>query len=136
MQQLLMPDQANTEYTEFGVTADRLMAARQIRTLAELDRRIEAMGGYPRSISPTTIGNYFKGLHTVPWEFFQYLVSVLDTAKPLTADELRELERNYAWHQRRPGVGGITPENVRLAREYIARIEAKKGVRRMDDPKN
>lgn len=125
-----MSEVENGDYTPFGVTADRLMADRQIRTPTELDRRIKAEGGYPRRISPQTIINYFKGEHNVPWEFLQYFVVVLNSVKALTDDELEELGHNYAWRQRGSGVSAVTVDSARRAQEYIKMVEARKHARK------
>lgn len=114
------------EYTPFGIYSFKLMIDRNIKNPTELARRIEAKGGYPRRISGQTVGNYFKGLHSVPWEFLQYQVAVFNDADELTDAELEALGTNYAWRQKKPGAGGVTVDNAKRAQQFIKDIEARR----------
>lgn len=118
---------SRSEYTWYGRISFGLMADRDIRNPTELFRRIEALGGYPRRLSPATIINIFKGEQGAPFEFQQYLTVTLDQAKPLSSEEKEELEDAFVWGQKHVADAGYTRENIERAHEYVREMRRKHG---------
>lgn len=127
-------DRNRSEYTWYGGVVFSLMADRDIRNPTELFRRVEALGGYPRRLSPATIINAFKGVQGVPFELHQYITVILDQAKPLTTEQREELEDSFAWGQKHVPGSGYERENVERAHEFVREMRRRRDTGKEDDP--
>lgn len=117
-----MPRRTSSEYSAFGRTLNTQLVRRDIRSSAELARRIKAKGGYPRRLSDETIRNYLQGKHSVPAVFLQYAVMVMEDMELLSEAERAELEKTYTWGQQ-PEDSPITEENVQKGDEFVEQVE-------------
>lgn len=117
------------EFMPFGLYAWQLMAERNVRNAATLDRLMKE-DGYEKSLSGQTILNYFKGIHQAPAEFLAQLTLTLGRIKPLEHDQVLRLGKLYAWQQKRPGTGRISAENYRQAQRFIDDLTEEMGSER------
>lgn len=114
-------------YTWFGRVVDRQTRDRGIMNATEHFRRIDAIGGYPRRLSPATIINMLKGEQPVPQAFKDYTVLVMEAERPLSEAERDELDAAFAGGQVHPEDFAITEENREIARRFVAELREREG---------
>lgn len=116
------------EYTWYGRVVNGLMADRDIRNPTQMFRRMDALGGYPRRLSPATVGNVLKGVQGAPFEFHQYATVVLDQAKPLADEEREELKDAFTWGQRHSPDLGYGRETLERAYGFVEEMRREHGL--------